>query len=500
MRARNISLPVHPLRHLDEWTESYLGRVARAMGVKRPWRNDLELLRGFVPSLIRSRTEGISQYGTLPIPDWAVVGRAAKIRYCPACMADTSYIRARWRLPYMEVCTAHGICLKDDLVEPAFTGSYKRPGRYVICDATVEQLWEGAVCPMPGELNHAKELWSAFETAVLAGDAEQAAQLLAWTLLTERLLDALAASIRGIDYPTKDVARVAHRAGWLRKFSLTARPTKSAISAMLDGLQLPTHRRAALKCLAYLIREEARRPTCLSSLPLQTLHDRLTASQPESLELRGYGALPRLAHPEGYLSFDAAEATIGCPSGVLYELLRKRVFSDVRSIVHGRKHYKFIRHDEVLACRHWFHSLMSLDEVMAHLKIDRVGYWFLLRVGVLRPQTIACRAWFYRCDVQALLARLEDVSHAIPEVNAHLFGIGRLWVSHRGSPRQAFKDAFVDLMKGRWRLYKKLGEPGLSAFFIDAETLEGVRRTSAAYTLQSMRAAIPDRQLMLELR
>ncbi|WP_193727758.1 TniQ family protein [Paraburkholderia franconis] len=499
MQSHNASLPVRPRRRPDEWTESYLGRVARAMGVKRPWRNDLDVLRRLLFPDPPSAAEGVPQYGHLPSPGWAVAGRAAKVRYCPACMAEAKYIRARWRMPYMEVCTVHHIRLKDDLVEPAFTGNYARPGRYVICDATVEQLWEGAVCPIYDELDHVMELWRPFEKAVVAGDEERAAEHLGWTLLVERLLDALATSIRGIDYPPKDIARLAHRASWSKKFGLSATPTKEAVVAMLDGLRLPAHRRAALRFLAYQIKEESRRRTCLSSLPLQTLHDRLMAAHPESLRIRGFGALPKPAHPAGHLSLEAAEATIGCPPGMLYELVRKGAFSNVQCIEHGRKRYKFIRYDEVLACRRWFSSLMSIDEILAHFGIDRVGYWFLLRMGILRPQNIACRAWFHRCDAQAFLAKLEDVSCAISDQSAHLFPLSHLWANRRGCSDGAFKDAFVDLVSGRRRLYKKLGEPGLSAFFLDAETLEGVRRASAAYKARALRALIVDRQLTLEL-
>lgn len=36
---------IRPPRRQDEWAETYLGRMARAMGLRRPWRHDLEALR-----------------------------------------------------------------------------------------------------------------------------------------------------------------------------------------------------------------------------------------------------------------------------------------------------------------------------------------------------------------------------------------------------------------------------------------------------------------------
>lgn len=499
MMAQPQSLPVRPRRNPDEWIETYLGRIARCIGIKRPWRDDLELLRDLIPFTAEYAMDGAPRYGALPVPDWAAAGRGSKIQYCPACMVEARFIRSRWRLAHFEVCTVHGIRLKDDLVEPAFTANYQRHGRQAISVATSEQLWEGATCPMRDELDHVTGLWSAFETAAVVEDREGASRTLAWTLLIERLLDALATSVRGIEYPSKYAIRANHRAAWAKKYNIVAQPNHDAVLALLDGLRLPAHRRAAMRCLAYLVREELRKKTCLSSLPLQSLHDRVMALRPEDIYIKGHGALPRRSHPEGYLSFEATEALVGCPGGVLAELLRIKALSDVRHLSYGRKRYQFIRSEEAFACRRWFHSLMSLDELKERLQIDRSGYAFLVRAGLLHSIRISGRAWIRTHDVQSLLSKLEDASLAPPGNGTKLFAISQIWTNPRGIVQKASMEAVVGAITGRHRLYRKAENPGLSAFFVEAELLEDMRRSSAMYRRTSIAAPVPESQLSFDL-
>ncbi|WP_425218882.1 TniQ family protein [Ralstonia solanacearum] len=121
-----IGLPVRPQRKPDEWGETYLARLIRANGVKRPWRYDLDRIRH--SPLSERPVTALPQYRDEKLPLWAMLGRGAQIRYCPACLHDEGYIRERWRLSPFEVCTIHNIRLKNDLVEPAISASYNRAG------------------------------------------------------------------------------------------------------------------------------------------------------------------------------------------------------------------------------------------------------------------------------------------------------------------------------------------------------------------------------------
>jgi hypothetical protein len=55
---------------------------------------------------------------------------------CPICMVEQRYVRARWRITELPLCTVHGCWLKDDLVEPAVTGYYSQPGRLRLAEVT----------------------------------------------------------------------------------------------------------------------------------------------------------------------------------------------------------------------------------------------------------------------------------------------------------------------------------------------------------------------------
>lgn len=490
-------LPIRPLANRDEWTETYLGRAARANGIKRPWRNDLEQLRELLPATRASKTDGVPQYGDLPMPDWAVVGRAAKIRYCPLCMSESFYIRARWRLPMLEVCTIHDVWLKDDLVEPAITAGYKHGGRHVLADAALDLVLSGVSCPLGIERDHSQLTWAAFEQAVVSNHVERAREHLAWALLIEKLLDAVAASIRGPDYPTKDSRRLAHRAWWLGKYGLAPAANREGVRDFVNKLVLPAHRRAAYSCLDALAKGERRRRTILSLLPLLSLRDRVMAAAPENAVVLSCGALPRRAHPSDYISLDRAETVIGCPESMLRLFVREKIFADVRTVPHGRKKYVFIAQNEVAQCRRWFRSIMSVEEVMNELRIDRRGYWALLDSGLLRPQTMVCRTWHRRSDIADLLRRLDESSRPYPEERLQVQPLIGPWMFRRGRARTALVQVLKEIIGGALPLFRSLEGTGLSAYFVDAVAIRRLRWLTGAAVSASMRKADAAYQLPL---
>ena len=161
-------VPARPIRHQDEWAETYLGRAAREMGVRRPWRGDLEVLRPLLPSVALSDVDGRPRYASESLPAWSAPGRGAQIRVCPQCFEEERYIRQRWRSSFLTVCTRHHLVLKDGLVEPAITAYYKRPGRRTAYEATLDEVRDGATCPTPVGLQYALSIWKPFEDAVIS--------------------------------------------------------------------------------------------------------------------------------------------------------------------------------------------------------------------------------------------------------------------------------------------------------------------------------------------
>lgn len=488
------SLPVRPQRKPDEWGETYLARLIRENGVKRPWRYDLDRIRR--SPLSERATTALPHYRDEKLPAWAMLGRGAQIRYCPACLHDANYIRERWRLSTFEVCTIHNIRLKNDLVEPAISASYNRPEKLKIDEVTPEQTWAGATCPLPVERAHVTAIWGAFEAAI-EGVCADSNELLAWALLSEKILDAVVTSIRGVDYPSRDAVRATHRASWLHRIGKSIIPSREGVLRFVLNLEQSAHQRAAASCLRKLADEEAKEATLLSRLPLQWLRDRLIAASPEAHAGVSHGALPRDLHPTDHISLDRAEALIGCQASLLYFLVREGFFKSVHSIKKGRKQYTFIHRSDVEACRRWLSQCMSYEQVMSELKVDRRGYWTLLDSQLLRPIRLGYQSWHRREDVAALLTKLDQVARAFPRSDADLYPLMGEWMHRRGRSRAVLIQVLHEILLGDLPLYRKLSNDGLAAYFVDVVALERLRKLAIAHKARAVREPDDARQLCL---
>ncbi|WP_156967108.1 TniQ family protein [Paraburkholderia ferrariae] len=228
-----------PKRLPDEWTETYLFRVARANGIPRPRLSDIERFRPMLPVTASSKSDGYPVWSDTPLPRWSVVTRVNKIWYCPACMVESRHIRSRWRLTVFEVCTLHQIRLKDNLAERVMTRGYKQDGKYFVTDVSDEQLWEGAVCPMPGEREHVERMWSGFEQLVVQGDPSGAFEHLVYVLFLEALLDAIAYATPESDLLPIDAPRSTRLAGLAAKYQFTVAPDSNCIGDFLRQITAP---------------------------------------------------------------------------------------------------------------------------------------------------------------------------------------------------------------------------------------------------------------------
>jgi hypothetical protein len=478
-----ISLPpvsTAPLKCVplpDEWPETLLGRLARRMGIRRPWKNDLDLLRPLLPASLRGLSWGEVRYGQDPMPQWALVGPRAQIYYCPACLTESRHIRGRWRLAQLTACTLHGLNLKSGLAEPAITAAYKSPGKRLIEEISHDDAWEGSSCPTPRAKDHLARVWAPFETRVLAGDAEaEIAEALAWALLAERLVDAATRAIRGPDYPPDGVLAHEHRALWLERYGLSIAPSFSGVSLFLKSLALPAHRRGVAKALSHLIHDEHRRKTLMARLPLQALHDVILAAD-VGAPARACGALPRALHPADHTSFDAAEVQIGCEPGLLHHLIQHRLINGVQRIRHGRKTYVFIPNDEVRRYRRFFSSCVTYDEMLEALAIDRSGYMCLRAAGLLVPLVIGRWRRYTKASISALLLKLETVSRPI-SASCELLPITGDWLRKGRRPMQEIADLLGEVFAGRLSVYRDLNASGLGAFFVDHKALVRLNQLS----------------------
>lgn len=466
-RLRRPAVPVRPARLQDEWSETYLGRAARLLGLRRPWRADLETLRPLLPAIDAGREDGRPAYGPEPLPDWAADGRGAQIKFCPQCFTEKPYIRQRWRIPFLTVCTVHGIALKRNLVEPAITSDYKRPEKRTVNDVSPDEAWAGATCPTPAGLMYAKAIWGTFEQAVCSdATADVLADRLAWSLLAERMVDAVVTARYGPDYPTKQAPRHEHRGWWLNKGQLRISPDRVGVLTFILGQSGAPQRRAILRALTRMIVDEVRKRSIMSRLPLIELKERLLAAQPAEAA-RGCGALPRSMHPPGCKSMEAVQAILGCQESLVHLLVRDQHFKGSVQIQFGRKRYIFVPDAEVERVRRYFSTCMTFDELLETLAIDKPAYWALHDSGIVSPIELGSWRRYRRQDVSALLSRLDSVSMPWPVRSLQLEPLMGDWLHMRRRPRFLIKQLLGEVLEGSVPIFKRLDREGLQAYFVD---------------------------------
>lgn len=472
-----VPLPVRPKRYADEWQETFLGRLARANGLERPWRLDLERIRAWVGVAGADSPTGVA-YGDAPLPGWAVLGRAAQIRYCPACLEEARYIRTRWRISALHICTRHHIRLKGGLVEPAITANYKRPGKFSTYAIQTEEIWDGAVCPLPSERAFADAIWAPFEQACEAGT--NAADHLAWAIVAEKVLESVVLSVRGPLYPTRDCIRPLHRATWLAAAGQTISASYKGVIDFVQSLDLNVQRRAVARCFTSILKEEERQATIVSRLPLRALLDVVLASSPALHMNDGRGALSRECHPTDHLSFEKAVTTIGCSELSLALFIRKGCFSSVKHIREGRKRYTFIHQSEVEACRRWYKQCLRVDDVLSLLEIDKRGYWTLLDCGMLRPFRFGGgTCWHHFTDVASLLCKFDEVARPC-QSSIGLFPLMGDWLYRRGRSRKAMVQVLREIQRGELPVYRRLDLGGLVAYYVDRGSIDRLSHVSGA--------------------
>lgn len=469
--------PCRPKILPDEWVETYLLRLAKANGLRRPWKHDIDLFRPTLPCTAQSDPNGHPSWGIVTLPTWSVLGRGSKIRYCPACMAESKHIRERWRLASFEVCTIHNIRLKDDLIEPAFLTAYALGNRHVLADVTDEQLWAGAVCPMPLERGYVSHMWADFERSILDRDVERAVSKLPYTLLLERLLDTLAVARRGRAQPRSDAQRAMHRAAFAARYNFSITATFDGVRIFLDQIKEPLHRRTVLDCLRRLLLDEEVRPTCLSSVPIAELRDRLSLPVSERSAVGAGPAqlLSNRADRARHVSLKRATFLIGCRPRLLHHLVHHQYFRGLKVLARGMRRERFLPLHEVEACRRWYHSVRTPGAAMQELQIDKRSYCALVEANLLGSMKIDSRTWHRRSDINNLCRRLEDISQPYSAGNPSLRPLLGDWMFDTNTARSVLHDLLKDIFDGKFHVFRRLDALGISAYYVDHMVVDRLR-------------------------
>ncbi|WP_367619338.1 TniQ family protein [Paraburkholderia sp. CHISQ3] len=499
MDTRHVSglPPCRPRMLPDEWVETYLFRVARENGIRRPRLSDIDHFRPTLSATALSKPDGYPIWGDTTLPRWSVVTRVNKIRYCPECMMQSRHIRSRWRLTVLDVCTVHYIRLKDDLAEPVMTRGYGREGRYFVSDVTDEQLWAGAVCPMPGERRYVEQMWSGFERSIVDNNFPGAFEQLTCILALEALLDAVLTTVRDPETRRLCTTRSTELAALVERYQFPLTASLDGIRAFLDHITVVSHRSVVLLRLRRMLIDEAHRPTCFSTLPIVDLRQRLLMGS-----RKGTSAAHEIPHPDhdqstGYVSLGKAASLIGGPSRLVKWLIDKGICQGVRVVRVSQRQHTFLPSQAVDACDRWRASVATRKQVMNELHIDGRGFLVLSRTGLLRPVSVDSFKFFRRSDLADLCRRLERVSHPFPSNTAHLHPLLGEWISLSGCYRQVSTDVMNEVFSGKIPIFRRTGSPGLSAYFIDHTALERVRRLRMGEAIRHRHQQCPSGQLSL---
>ncbi|MDR8070260.1 TniQ family protein [Burkholderia cenocepacia] len=465
-----------PAPQPDEWSETYLFRVARANGTYRPRLCDIERIRPTLAATAATKSTGYPVWGDSALPRWSVVTRANKIRYCPECMLESRYIRSRWRLTRLEMCTIHSVRLKDDLAEPVMTLGYKRSDKYFLTEVTNEQLCEGAVCPMPVERSHYQRLWSGFERLIVDDQVPQAYVQLTCILFLEALFDAVVVAVDKVGYRHIDIPRSTRVAETIERMQLPFEPNFDGIRSFLqEATGAP--RLAVLSRLRRMLLEEPHRPTCLSKLPIEELRQRYFMSDWSGGTAAAHQYRPNChGVPDGYVRLREAASFIGCPYGVLKHLALNRLGSDARIVAYGMTYQTYLPRRTVEACRRWFASLVPLRQVQSRSHIEHRGYAALSSMGLLRPLTVDRHTFVRKSDVTDICRTLDRVSRPFATEGPRLYPLFGNWMSWHQRSMTPSLTLVNEALSGKLPVFKKLDDAGLSAYFVDQYAVELLRK------------------------
>jgi len=480
----------------DEWSETYLADIVRGHGVPRPWRNHLDVIRGSLPSTASAggwrpvasgggtsgamRVDAVPRYGGFALPGWAASDRSGRIRYCPLCIAEQRYIRARWRIHVLPLCTLHGCLFKDDLVEPAVTVGYSEPGRLRLAEATIDDLLVGASCSTEGTLV-ATRVWSDFEARAQQSETpstdQELALSLACSLLLWRCLTAMATVHRRQIAKQQMVSAVADVHQMVGALGLIIDPTQEGITRLLRQVDSKTHLLAAARALERSFDEEARGPTVLSLLPVQEFYQVALAAEPGLRIATKPGAIAFRLEKESYCSRNEAMDRLGVNDQTLDAWVKRGWISDVQERRLGLKRFVFLSRAQVDSLRQRMSQLIPVERFIEEVAIDWSSYFALRRCGVLRPVVMGDVRHLVRQEVTAIQLLLENASMPPRHPDAGAIPLLAERTIKAAGGQLAFGEVLKGVLDGRIPMTRTLDLPGWSAFRLPTQALPALTHT-----------------------
>lgn len=490
--ASSTSMPIRPAMLPDEWPEIYLVSLARANGVRRPRGQHVDSIRNVLP-WEREATSGLAggstkrtswsyvhgrpQYGPLPLPQWATIIRTVPLRYCPICLLEARYIRTRWRISGLSVCTLHGCFFRSNLAEAAITTGTRRYGEVLQLDSCGDaQLLEDAACCLPHELNVASMVWSPLEAMAQRSasprEDESLGTTASWTVLMWRLLELLSRVHHrqvikaAIPPPITGISRV------VRELSVSLTPSMDGMFTLFEALCENSHFHAARRFLDEVKRQEVRRPSGVSSLPLDALTDRLSRVGLRMLTRNRPGAMAfRELHERALSERAVAEelAPLGAGRVTVSQWLRRNVFKTAQLQVCGTKKYRFVDREKVREARRFLQSLTSGRDLAAEQGLDWPIFTSLRDAGLIGASVRGLPGYFRRSEVASLLGKLELVPAPVGDHTGRRCRLLCEEALRTAGGSLGFGAAVRAAISGCFAVYRDLSQPGLAAFSIGAD-------------------------------
>lgn len=497
-----VRIPMRP----DEWTETYLVALARAQGLGRPRASDVEQLRTILlpnMSVAVARpplgpaswpcTPALAQYGDKSLPSGAVFARSGPLRYCPFCLNESRYFRSRWRLTGLHACTVHGCHLKADLFEDALTHYLARRNRTNVVDAKPEQILGGTVLCTADELDAIKMVWEPMEkvaqTVSTVEERQRLDTLACWSILLWNLLDVAASAHyqQILHQPTHgELARVCR---FVKDFQLAVEPSMQGLLTLFSSFTEDAHYRSAKRLIDALLERQVKEESVLADLPLRELGERIAALAPRIL-------VPR---PVGGTALQGVRNQSVCKAALLERLashgpgreainrLFKRGLIPTTKLLCGGRDFTLIDKSHAQRAKRVMLSLIHAREFMAEHDVDAITYEAIRHAALLKTGML--RAYLYRPEIASLVTRLELMCSPATDAQGPRWRVFCAATISAVGGRGLFCDFIHAAIQGRFRLFRDLSQPGLSAFSISIDALSwAVERRRAIHCERAAQA------------
>lgn len=277
---------VRPAAFVGEWTWSWVGRTVKKNGLKTR-----------SPSTLRSFAAMLS------LGDWdlrSIARLTRKLKVCPECLMQESYIPDIWCAEECEVCPEHGWVLQSHctVCDAGFQLTDALEGQ---CQCGTPISTDRCMHGTPREVELSRALaWSDPDPSV--------SQLRRFVC---QLLFVLARARRGRDIRFKGLRTGDHMGQWLEMHGLQVRMSIEGVSDLLRSLPTPIHQAAASTWLQGLMTSSPKGQSDFGELPISHWFDTLRSLGAPLSRDRSLGSRLRTPVAAGFVSLEGAARQCG---------------------------------------------------------------------------------------------------------------------------------------------------------------------------------------------